>query len=1611
MCKDYLFMLLLVLSVNSANTQPPLDWAEFSTVGGGFQDFVEDVYVDGSGNTYACGTFRGALTIGSDNLFASGAGQVFVAKFNASGTPLWAIQSTGNSQALAKSIITDDLGNVYVAGYHSHNTLGFAGLSLISAAKEGFYILKISPTGLPLYLNGPTSSTTGKSQAWGIVTDGDSVYVTGMHRAAVDLPGGSTLGATAGQGDVFIASIDSALTAFGYAYSHGSTETDIAHAITMNGNDLFITGKYGNSSCIFTTSGTDYTLPAYGHEAVFLANLDKTTGAVKWATSAGSANGNNRANDLVMNGSSVLITGACSDICTFVETPSTNGPFTYTDTVYSNGATDIFVARYNAGGIIQDVWSEGGPLEDEAFGITNDSNCTEIQLCGGFRDSINFGGSTPLIANQQDIFVAAYDSTGVFKWAFKEYSAANEFATSISSNTSRTSLGGMFYGDLFFSTVPLTEADWNGFNDHFVSSFQCGNAPPCGPTITNCVENDTVISDATCTHVLGDYTGSITVNDGCSTGITITQSPPPLSILNAGTHDITLIATDGNGKNDVCLFKVVVASDVSPVLVECGDSFVNESTAGQSNTISDYSCTATQTPGEDVIYQITVPAGNHFLQVQMQNVIDSNDDYAYAYWMDDNCPNFETCAEVDSFNISAGKFSNQSEYLSYIADGPGTYYFVVDAKTDHIDSYDIHFSCNNSGVQLDNSGCTVQDADSDGIVSFKNGSAVTLSVQPCETVTICHDLYLANLYDWEWVDSVELKLGDCYENINTTTLSPNAPPDDNGVYDANGEWYASYNAGSNIILWEFEHSSDNPWGDGNSGQYNCNLYSFCFEADISAGCPGDEELTIGIVIGDDGGKGEGSATNVFDIGNSNDFTLQDDNPYFSYPVPVLCNGDPNTAPDSITTSGGTFTADPGVVFTDGSPSATGEIDLMASTIGGPYTITYEVGLCPFTYDFIVDINAQQNPAFSYSSTQYCQGDTDPTPTVSGTSGGIFTAASEIVFISSASGEIDLSASTAGGPYYVKYTTPGPYCQNTDSVQITIDAEDVPTFNYPSINYCKNDPNPSPAFVVTAGGTFSESTTSVTINSSTGEIDLAASPTGNYYITYTTNGICPNPDSVVFIINPEDDPSFSYPAANYCQEDTDPTPTITGTTGGTFSGPTEITFLSATTGEIDLSASTAGGPYNIIYTTPGPSCPNVDTFNITIHPEDDPSFSYASNDFCQGDTIQTAVINGTNGGSFTASAEIDLLNPTTGAFDPAGSTAGGPYTITYTTPGPNCPNTENFTLYIYPEDDPSMNYGDLTYCSEDNNPVPTLIMSGGSFSAPSEVVFVSTATGEIDLSASTPGGPFEIVYTTPGPECPNSDTFNITIIAQDQALFSYGDTTFCTSEISVAPTITGTPSGYFNSINPLLLLDTLSGEINLLSTTEGNYTITYITSGICPDTNSTQLSVYLQPIANAGEDQELFFLYETQLQAVPANSGTGIWSIIQGGGNIADPTDSTSLITQLESGINLLEWSVANGSCPTAIDEVQITVNALFIPQALTPNNDGDNDLFVIEGIELLAHKIEIFNRWGQKVFESEQYENNWDGTDDSGNELSADTYFYIITAKDQTFKGYVVIKR
>lgn len=195
--------------------------------------------------------------------------------------------------------------------------------------------------------------------------------------------------------------------------------------------------------------------------------------------------------------------------------------------------------------------------------------------------------------------------------------------------------------------------------------------------------------------------------------------------------------------------------------------------------------------------------------------------------------------------------------------------------------------------------------------------------------------------------------------------------------------------------------------------------------------------------------------------------------------------------------------------------------------------------------------------------------------------------------------------------------------------------------------------------------------------------------------------------------------------------------------------------------------------------------------------------------------------------------------------------------------------------------------------------------------------------------------------------------------------------------------------------------------------DGTYYIRGTISGGCSTTGPVTVSAFQPPLSNAGPDQEMTYLFTTTLSAaLPDDNSTGTWSVETGSGVFADENDPSTTVSSLSVGENILLWSVSNGVCPPATDQMMITVRDLTIPSLITPDMNGLNDYFFLQGIDALGKvELTVFDRRGALVYENLSYDNLWHGTDYNGKSLPDDTYFYIIKAENGlAVAGYLYVR-
>lgn len=199
-----------------------------------------------------------------------------------------------------------------------------------------------------------------------------------------------------------------------------------------------------------------------------------------------------------------------------------------------------------------------------------------------------------------------------------------------------------------------------------------------------------------------------------------------------------------------------------------------------------------------------------------------------------------------------------------------------------------------------------------------------------------------------------------------------------------------------------------------------------------------------------------------------------------------------------------------------------------------------------------------------------------------------------------------------------------------------------------------------------------------------------------------------------------------------------------------------------------------------------------------------------------------------------------------------------------------------------------------------------------------------------------------------------------------------------------------------------------------SATDGTYYIKGTNAGQCYDIKPVKVTIKQRPVANAGSNQDLKFAFETTLAAnQPAEGEQGIWTVFLGSGRFLNSSSAGTKVVDLALGRNVLFWTVTNNVCRPAADSVAIVVHDLKIPTLITPNEDGKNDYFLLEGItESSNSELLIFDRRGVMVYKNSDYQNEWNGLDYNGKQLADDTYFFVLkTGNGRTRTGYVVIRR
>ncbi len=301
-------------------------------------------------------------------------------------------------------------------------------------------------------------------------------------------------------------------------------------------------------------------------------------------------------------------------------------------------------------------------------------------------------------------------------------------------------------------------------------------------------------------------------------------------------------------------------------------------------------------------------------------------------------------------------------------------------------------------------------------------------------------------------------------------------------------------------------------------------------------------------------------------------------------------------------------------------------------------------------------------------------------------------------------------------------------------------------------------------------------------------------------------------------------------------------------------------------------------------------------------------------------------------------------------------------------------------------------------------------------------FTANSSSATVNNATTANQGYYVITGTDANGCSSSDSMLVSLVPLPTITLSADDSnnTYCgggiaTLTASGASTyIWSGPNNYSNTANPISLL-------NLSAASVGYYVVTGTDAEGCMNSDSLMINVVTDVPATSSDDIEVCPGDQIDLEGSGGSSYT--WSGPNGfTSNDQDPLVTNSAAFE-DAGIYILTVVDADGCLGYDSTIVVVSNNAdcLFIPNLTTPDGDLMNDTWVINGLEKYPEaEVEIYNRWGNLVYSSSPYNNDWDGSvnqgaviDGNNGKVPVGTYFYIIRLNEgdkPPYKGYLEVQ-
>ncbi len=308
-------------------------------------------------------------------------------------------------------------------------------------------------------------------------------------------------------------------------------------------------------------------------------------------------------------------------------------------------------------------------------------------------------------------------------------------------------------------------------------------------------------------------------------------------------------------------------------------------------------------------------------------------------------------------------------------------------------------------------------------------------------------------------------------------------------------------------------------------------------------------------------------------------------------------------------------------------------------------------------------------------------------------------------------------------------------------------------------------------------------------------------------------------------------------------------------------------------------------------------------------------------------------------------------------------------------------------------------GSITFVQNDTVPLSfTWISSGGD-----TLQYTESLLGQDSLTDLTPGDYYVVI----------SDSHNChvltdtTTIAEPAQLTAdsqiINETCEDTNGIAIIQIFGGTPIYDYN-------WSPVSGsQAQLSGLSAGIYIVTTTDANGCERVDTLEVGNIVSPVANFTEDMDTTLANEIISfadQSDDVNDTITDWYWDFGDGSISVEQNPTHAYTDTGLYDVMLIVTNTDGCMDTIISDIYVSPE-LMLPNVFTPDGDSKNDYLEFANLKALypGSGLKVYNRWGRKVYESEDYQNDWDA-----DKCRAGTYFFELILSDGTIKtGHVLI--